>query len=139
MRCFICHNDVIGLEILAMGTRCKKGLITYHKFNGITTMKKHVESNHLALLKKLVEDPSIVSAKAPFDRKPNKKGTCRNFIVCCLYGPQIAVEGCAHGDLDNIYATLQYLEHTNNIKIELLICCGDFQVQIYLVQHILCD
>ncbi|KAH9537098.1 hypothetical protein CY35_16G033900 [Sphagnum magellanicum] len=39
----------------------------------------------------------------------------------------IAVEGCAHGDLDNIYATLQYLEHTNNIKIELLICCGDFQ------------
>jgi len=57
---------------------------------------------------------------------------CKSFIVCCFYGPQIAVEGCAHGDLDNIYATLQYLEHTNDIKIELLICCGDFQVQIFL-------
>lgn len=41
---------------------------------------------------------------------------------------QIAVEGCAHGDLDNIYATLQYLEGVENIKIDLLICCGDFQV-----------
>ncbi|KAG0570744.1 hypothetical protein KC19_6G184600 [Ceratodon purpureus] len=40
---------------------------------------------------------------------------------------QIAVEGCAHGDLDNIYATLQHLEHTENVKIDLLICCGDFQ------------
>ncbi|KAH9302042.1 hypothetical protein KI387_013625, partial [Taxus chinensis] len=39
----------------------------------------------------------------------------------------IAVEGCAHGDLDNIYATLQRLEESENIKIDLLICCGDFQ------------
>lgn len=40
---------------------------------------------------------------------------------------KIAVEGCAHGDLDNIYATLQHLEAVENIKIDLLICCGDFQ------------
>ncbi len=73
MRCFICHNDFIGLEILAMRTKCRKGLITYHKSNGITTMKKHVESNHFALLKKLVKDPNIASAKAPFDLEPNKK------------------------------------------------------------------
>ncbi|XP_059075892.1 lariat debranching enzyme isoform X2 [Cryptomeria japonica] len=39
----------------------------------------------------------------------------------------IAVEGCAHGDLDNIYASLQHLEESENIKIDLLICCGDFQ------------
>ncbi|KAH9530698.1 hypothetical protein CY35_20G019900 [Sphagnum magellanicum] len=45
-------------------------------------------------------------------------------------GPQIVVEGCAHGDLDNIYATLQYLESVHNIKIELLICCRDFQAAI---------
>eukprot|EP00850_Spirogloea_muscicola_P005264 SM000024S07726 [mRNA] locus=s24:25639:28489:+ [translate_table: standard] len=40
---------------------------------------------------------------------------------------QIAVEGCAHGDLDNIYATLQHLEQVESIKVDLLICCGDFQ------------
>ncbi|MCO5547267.1 hypothetical protein L7F22_000714 [Adiantum nelumboides] len=40
---------------------------------------------------------------------------------------RIAVEGCAHGDLDNIYATLQHLERMETIKIDLLICCGDFQ------------
>ncbi len=49
-------------------------------------------------------------------------------------GPQTAIEGCAHGDLDNMYATLQYLESVHNIKIELLICCRDFQVEF--VQHI---
>lgn len=40
---------------------------------------------------------------------------------------KIAIEGCAHGDLDNIYETIQTLEEVNNIKIDLLICCGDFQ------------
>ncbi|MCL7030154.1 hypothetical protein MKW94_005633 [Papaver nudicaule] len=40
---------------------------------------------------------------------------------------KIAVEGCMHGDLDNVYATLLHLEKVENIKIDLLICCGDFQ------------
>lgn len=39
----------------------------------------------------------------------------------------IAVEGCAHGELEIIYATLQSIEERDNIKIELLLCCGDFQ------------
>lgn len=32
-----------------------------------------------------------------------------------------------HGDLDNVYSTLRYLEEVENTKIDLLICCGDFQ------------
>ncbi|KAF5186375.1 Lariat debranching enzyme [Thalictrum thalictroides] len=40
---------------------------------------------------------------------------------------KIAVEGCMHGDLDNVYATLLHLEKVGNTKIDLLICCGDFQ------------
>lgn len=40
---------------------------------------------------------------------------------------KIAVEGCAHGDLDKIYETLLHLEKQEGIKIDLLICCGDFQ------------
>ena len=41
---------------------------------------------------------------------------------------QIAVEGCCHGELDAIYSTLQRLERREQRKIDLLICCGDFQV-----------
>lgn len=42
---------------------------------------------------------------------------------------RIAVEGCCHGDLDRIYATIERLNTTfpDNEKIELLLCCGDFQ------------
>lgn len=41
---------------------------------------------------------------------------------------KIAVEGCMHGDLDNVYATLLHLQEIEKTKIDLLICCGDFQV-----------
>ncbi|EDV27410.1 uncharacterized protein TRIADDRAFT_21006 [Trichoplax adhaerens] len=44
-----------------------------------------------------------------------------------LHVLQIAIEGCCHGELDNIYATLRHMESTKGIKIDLLICCGDFQ------------
>jgi lariat debranching enzyme len=40
---------------------------------------------------------------------------------------KIAVEGCMHGDIENVYKTLQHLEKTQNTKIDLLLCCGDFQ------------
>ncbi|PPR85124.1 hypothetical protein GOBAR_AA35571 [Gossypium barbadense] len=40
---------------------------------------------------------------------------------------KIAVEGCMHGDLDKVYDTVKYIENTCNIKIDLLLCYGDFQ------------
>uniref|UniRef100_A0A7N0V0Q8 Lariat debranching enzyme C-terminal domain-containing protein n=1 Tax=Kalanchoe fedtschenkoi TaxID=63787 RepID=A0A7N0V0Q8_KALFE len=40
---------------------------------------------------------------------------------------KIAVEGCMHGELDTVYATLLDLEQKENTKIDLLLCCGDFQ------------
>ena len=39
----------------------------------------------------------------------------------------IAIEGCCHGELDNIYSTLMHLQQVEGKKIDLLICCGDFQ------------
>lgn len=39
----------------------------------------------------------------------------------------IAVEGCCHGELDRIYARIQDHEQKTGQKIDLLICCGDFQ------------
>jgi hypothetical protein len=51
MRCIIYHNETTPFKILAIHTRCRKGHIAFYKFNGITTMKKHVESYHYTLLK----------------------------------------------------------------------------------------
>jgi hypothetical protein len=73
MICVICHNDYIGLKILAMHTRYRKWLITYCKINGIRTMKKHVDDNHFVLVRKLVEDPNITLTKAPLDWEVHKK------------------------------------------------------------------
>jgi hypothetical protein len=42
MRCIIWPNDFIGLKILTMCTKHRKGIIAYHKINGITSMRKHV-------------------------------------------------------------------------------------------------
>jgi hypothetical protein len=39
----------------------------------------------------------------------------------------VAVEGCAHGKLDEIYAAIATSERRYGKKIQLLICCGDFQ------------
>uniref|UniRef100_A0A1J3CZK9 Lariat debranching enzyme n=1 Tax=Noccaea caerulescens TaxID=107243 RepID=A0A1J3CZK9_NOCCA len=40
---------------------------------------------------------------------------------------KIAVEGCMHGDLDIVYRTIHHHEQIHNTKIDLLLCCGDFQ------------
>ena len=40
---------------------------------------------------------------------------------------KIAIEGCCHGELDAIYAAIAHLEVVEKVKIDLLICCGDFQ------------
>ncbi|KAM3862281.1 lariat debranching enzyme [Diretmus argenteus] len=40
---------------------------------------------------------------------------------------KIAVEGCCHGELDKIYETIGFLENKEGVKVDLLLCCGDFQ------------
>ncbi|KAK0182248.1 hypothetical protein PV327_000406 [Microctonus hyperodae] len=40
---------------------------------------------------------------------------------------KIAIEGCAHGELEIIYNTILEIEKNSGNKIDLLICCGDFQ------------
>jgi hypothetical protein len=73
MRCIIYHNDIVPPKILAMHTRCKKGLIAYHKFNGITTMKKHVDFDHFILLKQFLEDVTSIISRSPFNHEPIKR------------------------------------------------------------------
>ena len=40
---------------------------------------------------------------------------------------RIAVEGCAHGELEKIYYAIQEAEKRDGMKVDLLLCCGDFQ------------
>ena len=40
---------------------------------------------------------------------------------------KVAVEGCCHGELDAIYASLARLEHDKSEKVDLLLVGGDFQ------------
>jgi len=48
------------------------GLITYHKFNEIIAMKKHVEDDHSSFMKRLVKDPTCIT-KAPIHQNASKK------------------------------------------------------------------
>lgn len=40
---------------------------------------------------------------------------------------KIAIEGCAHGELERIYDSIALIEQREGVKVDLLICCGDFQ------------
>jgi hypothetical protein len=47
---------LLVLKFLIVHIRCYKGLIAYHKSNGIIARKKHVDTKHGALLKRYVEE-----------------------------------------------------------------------------------
>jgi lariat debranching enzyme len=40
---------------------------------------------------------------------------------------RMAVQGCLHGELDSVYDTLLAYERQSSSKIDVLVCCGDFQ------------
>lgn len=40
---------------------------------------------------------------------------------------KVAVVGCAHGEVEKIYETLEAIEKEKECKVDLLLCCGDFQ------------
>jgi hypothetical protein len=42
------------------------------------------------------------------------------------------VEGCCHGELDQIYDVIGQLQEREGVTVDLLICCGDFQVILLL-------
>ena len=40
---------------------------------------------------------------------------------------KVAIEGCLHGELEKVYDLIEKIEEVEKIKVDLLICCGDFQ------------
>jgi hypothetical protein len=81
MICIICHSEIIPHEFFAIYTRCKKGFIAYHKFNGIIAMKIHVEFDHSTLLQKFLEDPTNLAPRSPLDHEPIKKRACMYLLL----------------------------------------------------------
>jgi hypothetical protein len=71
-QCIICHSNVVGLEILALHAKSRKGFIAYHKLNGIKYMKKHVELEHITLIKKFHKKESYVVVIISLSREPTK-------------------------------------------------------------------
>ena len=41
----------------------------------------------------------------------------------------VAIVGCSHGELDTIYESIAQRERELRLKVDLLLCCGDFQVR----------
>ena len=77
-----------------------------------------------------------IEACANAQVQPNAGSCAVEFELVALYKllldqkslkMKIAVEGCCHGELDKIYETIAHLEKKEDIKVDLLLCCGDFQ------------
>lgn len=47
--------------------------------------------------------------------------------IVATKGINIAFVGCTHGELDTIYSTIANIERSRGIRVELLLCCGDFE------------
>ena len=56
------------------------------------------------------------------------KELCASSIRVFSLSLQVAVAGCCHGHLDGIYSTLLLAQEREGVSIDVLLCCGDFQV-----------
>ncbi len=72
MRCMICHVNFVPFN---PRTKERRGIITHIFFNGITTLKKHVDVDHAILAKKIKEKLNSplgnVLEKQPAKKRPN--------------------------------------------------------------------
>jgi len=123
--CDACYASIMlltrrGLACSTWGIACPRGLIRHRS---LSVVKSSNQRNQRAMSQKkktftVLLDSSTNSMLLQFEIELNR-------IAMLL---QIAVEGCCHGELEKIYATLQHLERAEGRKVDLLICCGDFQV-----------
>jgi hypothetical protein len=60
------------MHALIPNTKKRKGFITYYKTYGITTLKKHVDGDHVVIVKKIEETINAL-IKATFEKQPQKK------------------------------------------------------------------
>ncbi|CAI5478674.1 unnamed protein product [Closterium sp. Yama58-4] len=87
--------------------------------------------SNLPRIQLLNTQANSLTGKIPAFKSPQLAGL--NVANNYFYGPgktaemKVAVQGCAHGELDDIYATIDHMRRQRGIPIDLLLCCGDFQ------------
>eukprot|EP00948_MAST-09A_sp_MAST-9A-sp1_P000469 g469.t1 len=86
---------------------------------GTVMLRKTEVSQPDALPKKVATEKEKAHDTAPSEEQAQDNDKERELIV--------AVAGCSHGELDRIYDRLREAEKENNVKIDILLCCGDFQ------------
>ncbi len=69
MRCQFCENS--SIHAFNLNTKEREKLRTYYKTYDITTFKKHVDSDHATIVKKIEEKINLVSG--PIERQFAKK------------------------------------------------------------------
>ena len=57
-----------------------------------------------------------------------KVKSCVPLLFVSSLSHQVAVAGCFHGHMDGIYSTLLLAQEREGVSIDVLLCCGDFQV-----------
>lgn len=71
---------------------------------------------------------SSVARNFPICRSVNATSKNRNKTALPAASKmKVAVLGCAHGELDAIYAAVREIEQVNSTKVDLIVCAGDFQ------------
>ncbi len=72
MRCMICH---VNFVLYNPRIKERKGNTTYLKKNGIITLKKHVDIDHVVLAKRFEEEMNSplknIFEKQPTEKRPN--------------------------------------------------------------------
>ncbi len=79
MKCFFCYNNHV--HALNPNTKERNGFITYYKTYGITILKKHVDSFHAMIIKK-IEEKVNVFIRGSFEKQlvKNKMNVLGNVI-----------------------------------------------------------
>jgi hypothetical protein len=70
MRCLLCYNSFI--HAFNPNTKEIKSFITYYKTCGITTLKKHVDNDHVTIVKTFNQKVNIL-VRGPIERQLGEK------------------------------------------------------------------
>ncbi|KAK6338081.1 hypothetical protein TWF696_001551 [Orbilia brochopaga] len=72
-------------------------------------------------------DPAVDSAEPSVSTSTSTAPPPSEPDMIFARGLRVAIQGCGHGMLDQIYATIEQACHVNSYTVDLLIICGDFQ------------